>query len=267
MLIDQSSAFDCVEADILDAKLELYGFAKETRDWVMSYMSGRSQYVMIGAAKSGYRRVHCGDPQGSVLGPIFYLLYMNDLPDVLKEDDCRDSSHKEKNELFGENCTKCGNMVVFADDVTLIVSNKTRQENQKALENKLTQVTEYLTSNSLSINQKKTQLQEFMVKQKQARLTTTSPEIVVRTAEGDKTIKNKMNTRLLGLNLHEDLSWRLHLELGDKPLLPTLRKRLGGLRHIGRKVPEQGRKLLASSLIISKITYMIQVWGGRSPLT
>ena len=120
---------------------------------------------------------------------------------------------------------------------------------------------EFLTSNALSINQKKTQLQEYMVKQKRSRQKQISPQLIVTTIEGNKTIKKQMYTRLLGINLHEDMTWRSHLELGEKLLLQTLRRRLGSLRHLGGVVPEKGRRMLASSLITSKIIYMIQVWG------
>ena len=93
-----------------------------------------------------------------------------------------------------------------------------------------------------------------------------SPTLNVRTTEGEKTIKNKMHIRLLGLNIHEDLSWRSHLELGEKLLFLALRRRLGGLRHKGKMILKNGRKILANSLILSKIIYMIQIWGGTHPI-
>ena len=84
MFIDQSSAFDCIEAEILDRKLESYNFTVNSRKWIASYMSSRSQYVSIGAARSGIRTLKTGVPQGSVLGPVFYYLYTNELPELSK---------------------------------------------------------------------------------------------------------------------------------------------------------------------------------------
>ena len=72
MLIDQSAAFDMVDPEILDQKLALYKFSDKTRNWLRSYLSHRSQYVNVGAAKSNIRSVKIGVPQGSVLGPILY---------------------------------------------------------------------------------------------------------------------------------------------------------------------------------------------------
>ena len=65
-----------------------------------------------------------------------------------------------------------------------------------------------------------------------------------------------------GLNLQSDLSWRSHLESGEKPLLQTLRKRLGALCHLGKTIPKSGRLVLLNGLILSKIIYMIAIWGG-----
>ena len=70
---------------------------------------------------------------------------------------------------------------------------------------------------------------------------------VVETLEGDEQIiDNMMHSILLVINLHQDPSWRLHLELGHKPQLPALRKRLGALRHLGREIPKKVRQQLVN---------------------
>ena len=105
-----------------------------------------------------------------------------------------------------------------------------------------------------------------MVRQKRVRLRTDPPELNVQTPEGMKTIKSNVSERLLGINLQNDTSWKSHLQTGEKPLMSALRKRLGALKHLGTQVPKNGRKLLATGLIISKLIYMIPVWGG-APIT
>ena len=101
-----------------------------------------------------------------------------------------------------------------------------------------------------------------MVRQKRVPLTTDPPELNVQTPEGMKTIKSNVSEILLGINLQNDTSCKSHLQTGEKPLMSALRKRLGALKHLGTQVLKNGRKLLATGLIISKLIYMIPVWGG-----
>ena len=105
-----------------------------------------------------------------------------------------------------------------------------------------------------------------MVHQKRCKLRDKPPTIKAKTTVDGrteiKTIENQISCRLLGINIQNDLTWKAHLESGEKALLPTLRRRLGALRHMGRDIPLKGRQILANGLILSKIIYMIPVWGG-----
>ena len=126
----------------------------------------------------------------------------------------------------------------------------------------MAKITDFLQSNRLCINQAKTKTQNFMVYQKRARVEDDPEIMIIEMQEGQKTVSNTKHGRILGLNLEDDLGWRSQLETGPKPLLPCLRKRVGQLRHIGRQIPKKGRLILANGLIVSKVIYMIQVWGG-----
>ena len=234
MLIDQSSAFDCVNAEILDQKLKLYCFSDNSRKWFRSYMNSRSQFVSVGAAVSNFRPVTSGVPQGSVLGPILYLLYTNELPETVKEKNCQDHCHEDNDDLFGPNCYKCGILPTFADDSTVIVARKTQNENKIALKEKLNNISDFLQNNDLCINQAKTKTIDFMMRQKRSKIPHSPITLEIQTENELKIIKNQVHVRFLGLNLQSDLSWRAHLETGYKPLLQTLRKRLGALCHLGK---------------------------------
>ena len=86
--LDQSAAFDVLSHNILTKKLALYNFDESVISWIKSYLTFRSQYVEIGTRKSTFKNVTSGVPQGSVLGPILYVIYVNELPAVLNDENC-----------------------------------------------------------------------------------------------------------------------------------------------------------------------------------
>ena len=195
------------------------------------------------------------------LGPILFSTYTNDLPNTIRVDDCPNQVHVEDEYLFGDNCPKCGTIPNYADDATFVVANPTREQNQVQLSRSLDTITTYLNSNHLSINQPKTALLEIMTHQKRSRIGGVPPSLVVQNGT-NKIITPGRHMRLLGGNLQENLSWQAHLEAGDKPLLPDLRSKLGALRHLGPGVPRQTRLKLANTTIMSRILYLLPIWGG-----
>ena len=116
-MLDMSAAFDVVDHTILLQKLKLYGFDPISLAWVENYLSGRSQAVYIDGAFSSYKEMNAGVPQGSILGPLFYLIFTNDFPEIIYN--CAKENHV--NDLV-TNCTGCGGICCFADDSTYSVS-------------------------------------------------------------------------------------------------------------------------------------------------
>ena len=268
MSIDQSSAFDCVEHALLLQKLAYYSLSKEMIQWIKSYLEFRSNYVAIGTAKSRMYAVEHGVPQGSVLGPLLYLVYINDIPLAIEDDDCHNMVHMEGDRLFGRHCKDCGNMTIFADDAEYLVTSNSRGKNQDKIEDKFLRIMDYLNAHGLEVNQAKTNLTEYMTRQKRGRLTGIPPELTVAESIKDK-IEDKHITdskycRILGGNLKNDLSWDAHLSTGKKAVLPAVRKQLGALSKLRNTLSQKAKLKIANSLIISKLSYIVCLWGNTT---
>ena len=264
--LDQSAAFDVLSHDTLLRKLKLYNFSDTALTWIKSYLNFRSQYVTVGTRNSKFHNVTNGVPQGSVLGPIFYVLYVNELPNLLNDNDCNDSVHSKDDidaNLFSDNCLKCGQLPTYADDSTVVITTPNRYQAQERISVIIDRVKQFLAANSLSLNIGKTEIVEIMVRQKRVKLTGLPPQLTVIKPDGIlKVITAKEHCRLLGANINRDGTWCHQLELGEKPLLKSLRSTLGVLTHISRNLPIKSRLILANGLFISKLLYLLPMWGG-----
>ena len=100
MNVDQTAAFDSVEHDLLLVKMTYYNIGEETIEWIRSYLHCRSSFVAIGSACSYIFNNKYGVPQGLCLGPLLYMIYVNEFSMVTKEDDCEDDAHNDSESLF-----------------------------------------------------------------------------------------------------------------------------------------------------------------------
>ena len=135
---DIRKAFDIVNHEILSDKLNCYGIRGEELLLFGSYLRDRTQCCSVNGHKSTLKMVTCGMPQGSILGPLLFIIYMNDLPA----------------------CVKDVNVTLYADDTSLDKAIRTSQELREELVPAFAKVCEWLKSNKLSLNTVKT---EFMI--------------------------------------------------------------------------------------------------------
>ena len=158
VMLDLSAAFDVVNKDILLSKLEAYGFDKKVLLWFNSYLSCRYQQVYIDGCLSDPLMVDIGVPQGSILGPLLYVIYTNDLPEVIHDENPH--SMATKCGFWNLPCNECGSICSFADDSTYTISRLSPTELKEAINNIYQLISNYMVMNRLALNTDKT---HFMV--------------------------------------------------------------------------------------------------------
>ena len=153
ILLDLRAGFDVINHEVLLQKLEKYRFGENEMSWFRSYLYGRTQCVQIESAFSSLQSVPWGIPQGSILGPLLFLIYINKLPDIVKHID----NHEENDNEAGED-TEEASVIVFADDNSTTTSIEDVVKLQEIIEAEGKAVTEWFRRNEISCSAEKTKL-------------------------------------------------------------------------------------------------------------
>ena len=230
--IDLSKAFDTLTFEVLLYKLKYYGVTDTAFDLLKSYLTNRKQYVVFDGCQSEHVKIYTGVPQGSILGPLFFSIYINDLITV-------------SDRL---------NFLMYADDTTIYFNledfdNLTKETD---INRELEKVNIWLKLNKLSLNTQKTKLMLFHRKQKHL----DEINVVINGIE----IEHVPSFNFLGIMLDENLSWKSHIEMvGNK-----ISKVTGILYRLKNVFPENVLFVLYNSLIVSYMNYGLLLWGIHS---
>ena len=229
--VDLRKAFDTVDHEVLISKLTSIGCTKESIKWFKSYLSDREQITYFKGKKSNSLMIKMGVPQGSILGPLLFSIYVNSMP----------------------NCTSNGIIDMYADDTTLSVIGTTGSEVEQKLTIALHELMTWITKNQLVVNSDKTCV---MVIGSRAYLKKIESFNVFINA----TLLNRVHsTKCLGVLIDDELNWSSHVDKITK----TTQRNISVIRRAKIYLPQNSLKLLYNSLVLPHFDYCSAVWSNR----
>ena len=231
VFLDLKKAFDTVDHAILLSKLDAYGFESDTCNWFKSYLTERNQKCSVNGHFSSPRSLACGIPQGTILGPLLFLLYINDLPNCLEHSQPR----------------------MYADDTHLTFASNNVTDLNTYLNHDLANVNKWLIVNKLTLNQSKT---EFMLIGSRQRLATlqSAPYLTIDGAP----IKLVTHTKSLGVHIDQFLTWDEHIQNLTKKIVSGI----GALKSVRDFVPLPILFSMFKSLIQPHFNYCCALWDS-----
>lgn len=238
VFIDFKKAFDIIDHELLLKKLSAYGASISTVNWMKSYLSERKQFTKLGNTISDRLPIKNGVPQGSILGPVLFLLFINDMPLHIST----------------------SNMDIYADDTTLSSSASWKEipALQQVLTKDLEIVETWSRTNKMFINTSKTKAMILVGKCLRKRLD--QDPINFQLSLNNKQIDFVKTYKLLGLKIDDDLTYDEHID----ELCNKLSKRIGLLRHISPYLKQKQRLIFYQAVIKPVMLYGSPVWSSCS---
>lgn len=231
VFFDLSKAFDLVDHDILVKKLNFIGCSREATSLIKDYLTNRRQLVQVGEFRSGEMDVLCGVPQGSVLGPLLFKIYINDLKNI---------------HFYGK-------LFLYADDVCLLYNYRHKRVLQTEIEYDAAILSEFLRLNKLILNPKKTKFIRFKP------YILSNDELMSIHIDGN-VINEVESVKYLGINLNHNLIWENHINY----VKSKVSSGVGILYKFKQKFNIETKMLLYQSLVHSYLTYLPIIYAGKT---
>ena len=197
-------------------------------EWFKNYLSNRTQYVSYNNCKSSLRDIVCGVPQGSILGPLLFILYVNDI-------------------TFTSNVL---DFILFADDTTILYSHKDINSQVNVVNGELKEVSNWFKANKLSVNASKTNYMIF-------HMTSVKVRKDLNVSLNNTTLERVQYTKFLGDLIDECLTWKQHIDCVSK----TVSRNIGVMNKLKYSIPGRILHTLYCTLITPYLNYGILIWG------
>ena len=229
--LDLSKAFDSISHTLLLNKLLNLGLSRSSTEWISSYLNSRTQVTKFKNFTSEKETILSGVPQGSILGPLLFLCFTNDL--FQEFEDCK--------------------IISYADDTQIIVEAKKMEQLKQKIEKVITTAQKWYKNNSMKNNIGKTEVIVFSSNQKQ------NIKLSINVVdEGEQVIiKSKSSIKILGIILDSNLNWEKQVNAIKKAFNVTR-----NIHRINHLLPEKQRIKLYHALISPQFSYADIIWGG-----
>ena len=230
LYLDLKKAFDTVDHNILLSKIFSYGITGIFFSMIESYLTGRLQCVKYKSKMSSSRTVNIGVPQGSILGPLLFILYINDFPNICKNSSC----------------------LLYADDTAIFFEAQTESELQKMIDIDVPKMVDWFNANKLSLNTSKTFCQLYKK--------STSLVNINMSLNGENIVfVNKI--KYLGVYIDIEMKWRSQID----HVTSIVSRNTGIIKKASFFVSRKYLLLLYNSLFLPYVNYCCLIWGYSSP--
>ena len=227
--LDLKKTFDTVSTEILLKKIYFIGVHGPLYDILESYLKNRSQLTKVNNMYSSSNMISLGVPQGSILGPLLFIIYINDLMNV----------------------TSLAKFYMFADDTAIMVKARNTEHLQSIINEVMPLVTKWFQTNRLSLNVQKTHYQIYSMSR------ATDIDIYIDLYK----IERKACVKYLGVHIDENLKWKTHIA----SVASILSRNIGIMGRARHFLSARELILLYNSLVLPYLNYCVAIWGANYP--